>query len=184
MDSWGCERSVKEVDGEFESYVRTAAPALLRLAVLLTGSFRDGEELVQDALARVYLNWSRVSQAQYQDAYARRIMVNTHRRQFRRRRVQEILVRNPHDRPEPVDPALGSVEDRAGLLAALRALPVRQRAVVVLRCCEDLSEREVATLLGTQPGTVKSQLSKGLARLRANPTLGSAFIPTPGDTRG
>lgn len=111
------------VDGEFEAYVRMAAPALLRLAVLLTGNLSDGEELFQEALARVFLNWSRVSLAEYPDAYVRRVMVNTHRRRFRRQRVEEMLVRNPQDRSHPADRALGACRGQGRVGGGVEGTP-------------------------------------------------------------
>jgi RNA polymerase sigma factor (sigma-70 family) len=100
-------------------------------------------------------------------------MVNANARRFRRRRVHHVLLDTLPDRGEPSE-QLAAVEDRTGLAQALGALPARQRAVVVLRYCEDLSEQEVATLLRCPVGTVKSQAARGLARLRAHPALAPA----------
>ena len=103
------------------------------------------------------------------DAYQRRILVNTSNRRFRRHRVTE----QSGDPPEiAVEGPADLVGERAALLAALRELPPRQRAVVVLRYWEDLTDVQIATALGCSPGTVRSQLSRALAKLRESPVLG------------
>lgn len=154
-----------EEAAEFRDYVARRLPALARLAYLLTTQPADADDLVQAALTKVYVAWSRVRRSDDVDAYVRAVVVNTHRSLVRRRRVRETLVPFVPERANP-STALSSVDDRGGLAAALATLPPRQRAVVVLRYCEDLSEAQVAAALGCSVGTVKSQAAKGLAKLR------------------
>nr|MDT0665935.1 sigma-70 family RNA polymerase sigma factor [Micromonospora sp. DSM 115978] len=97
--------------------------------------------------------------------------VNANRRRFRRRRITETLVAALPEVPEYPHAGLWAVEQQDGVTAALSSLPARQRAVGVLRYCEDLSEAEVADVLGCALGTVKSQASKGLGKLRTHPAL-------------
>ncbi|WP_372517785.1 SigE family RNA polymerase sigma factor [Frankia tisae] len=164
-------------DGGFTAYFTPRAAGLLRFAYLLTGDAGEAEDLTQTTLTRVFVVWPRVRGHGRPDAYARRVMVNANAHRFRRRRVRQVLVDVPPERAQP-SPQLAAVEDRAGLAAALAALPPRQRAVVVLRYCEDLPEVEVAALLRCSVGTVKSQASKGLAKLRTHPALaGPAGAP-------
>ncbi|SQD99828.1 MULTISPECIES: SigE family RNA polymerase sigma factor [unclassified Parafrankia] len=163
---------------EFRAYFAARLPALLRLAYLLTGDAAEAEDLAQTALARTFVAWRKVRVCDSPDAYVRRILVNAHRRRFRGRRVVETLMPTVPDRLVGGSAGeLAAVEDRAGLAAALAALPTRQRAVVVLRYCEDLSEARVAEILGCSVGTVKTHASRGLARLRADPSLGTAMGP-------
>jgi RNA polymerase sigma-70 factor (sigma-E family) len=154
------------------------APRLLGLAYLLRGDATEAEDLTQIALARAFVAWRRVRDSDHPDAYVRRILVNANRRRFGRRRVTEDLVATV---PETAGPAGGftAVEDRAGLAAALATLPPGQRAVVVLRYCDDLSEDQVAKVLGRSVGTVKSQASRGLAKLRLHPALHSESVGLP-----
>jgi len=154
---------------DFSAFAVSRWPGLVRLAFGLTGDRWAAEDLAQATLARAYVAWRRVSQADDPDAYLRRILVNASNRRFRRRRVTE----QPGDPPETAveDPA-ELVSDRAVLLAALRQLPPRQRAVVVLRYWEDLTDAQIAATLGCSPGTVRSQLSRALAKLRESPALG------------
>lgn len=160
----------EERDVEFRAYFASRLPALLRLAYLLTGNAADAEDLAQTALARAFVAWDRVRTSDAPDAYVRRILINAHSRRFRRRRVGETLMSDvPDGVPHPG--GLAGVEDRVGLAAALAVLPTRQRAVVVLRYCEDLPEAQVAEILGCSVGTVKTHASRGLARLRADPAL-------------
>lgn len=154
-------------DDEFRDYFVPRLPGLLRFAYLLTGDFGEAEDLTQTALARTFRVWKRVRSHDRPDAYVRRVMVNANARRFRRRRPPQVLVAQPPDRPDRSS-ELGAVEDRAGLAQALASLPPRQRAVVVLRYCEDLADTEVASLLRCSVGTVKSQASRGLAKLRAH----------------
>jgi RNA polymerase sigma-70 factor (sigma-E family) len=154
--------SVRGLDADFEAFVVGRSPALLRTAVLLTGDRYDAEDLLQTALLRVARHWSRA--LDHPDAYTRRVLVNLAVDRTRRRR------RHPERLGDvPEQPGLTvriAVEDRDELLDALRALPARQRATVVLRFWEDLSVAETAGLLGCTEGTVKSATSKALARLR------------------
>lgn len=156
-------------DAEFQAYMAARWPVLVRTAFLLTGDRFLAEDLAQTALTRVYASWRRVRRADDVDAYVRRVLVNANSGRFRKRRVDEHLVPVPQDGRShvPHEP----IAQRSALMAALAELPPRQRAVVVLRYWEDLSEREVATVLGCAVGTVKSQAAKALARLRNSSVL-------------
>ncbi|MHA6761184.1 SigE family RNA polymerase sigma factor [Streptacidiphilus sp. PAMC 29251] len=154
----------EERDDEFHQFVTVAWPRLLRTAFLLAGERHTAEDLVQTTLERAFVAWWRVSRADDPDAYVRRILVNEHARRFRRR-LREHLVTSVPERA--AEGGFGRVDDRTALLAALAGLPPRQRQAVVLRYWEDLSESQVAAAMGCSVGTVKSQASKGVAKLRA-----------------
>jgi RNA polymerase sigma-70 factor (sigma-E family) len=149
----------------FRAYVAARSPALLRTAYLLTGSRADAEDLLQTALAKTYLAWDRIRDREALDGYVRRVMVNTQTSWWRRRKVDEYasdeLPERTSDRDATEDLALHDA-----LWTALGALPKRQRAMVVLRYYEDLSEAETAQILGVSVGTVKSATSRALAKLR------------------
>jgi RNA polymerase sigma-70 factor (sigma-E family) len=153
-------------DEEFREFMRSRWPGLVRLGYSLTGDWGAAEDLAQSALAKAYSYWSKVRQAQDPDAYVRRILVNANHGRFRRRRVAEHSV---EALPEVgVEDESASVDERSRLVAALQQLPPKQRSVVILRYCEDLSETQVAAVLGCSVGNVKSQASRALARLRAS----------------
>jgi RNA polymerase sigma-70 factor (sigma-E family) len=160
-----------DTDGgeDFSAFATSRWPGLVRLAFGLTGDRWLAEDIAQTALARAYVAWRRVSRADDPDAYLRRILINASHRRFRPRRVSE----QPGDPPEtPVDGPADLVGERDALLAALHELPPRQRAVIVLRYWEDLTDAQIAATLGCSPGTVRSQLSRALAKLRESPALG------------
>ncbi|WP_354437872.1 SigE family RNA polymerase sigma factor [Marmoricola sp. OAE513] len=156
--------------GEFAAWMEARQQKLLRTAYLLTGNVHEAEDLVQTALAKVYLAWDRVSAAQNVDAYARKILVNEHTSMWRRLWRQRETVSDTTTYDVPVD-----AQEYDGVGAALwesvKSLPERQRAVVVLRYYEQLSEKEAAEALGVSVGTIKSQSSRALDTLRAQ--LGS-----------
>jgi RNA polymerase sigma-70 factor (sigma-E family) len=156
-------------DAEFREYMAARWPVLLRTAILLTGDRHLAEDVAQTALTRVYASWRRVRRVDDIDAYVRRTLINAHRGRFRKRRVVEDLTAVVPDGQGP--DAHAAADQRAELLAALAQLPARQRAVVVLRYWEDMSETQVAEVLRCSVGTVKSQASKGLARLRNSDVL-------------
>ncbi|MET7374983.1 SigE family RNA polymerase sigma factor [Micromonospora arida] len=170
---------------EFDSFVRTRTPALLRSAYLLTGDQHLAEDLVQSALARTHRSWNRLHRAGNAEAYTRKTMYHLQVSWWRRRRVPESM---PGDLPEPRGG--GSVSDHAQqtslrltLKSALLRLSPKQRAVLVLRFFEDRSEAETADLLGVTVGTVKSQTAKSLAKLRAvAPELAELYV-LEGSTR-
>ncbi len=144
----------------FSEFVLARQAALLRTAYLLTGHAQDAEDLVQVALVKVVPQWRRISDNP--EPYVRRVIVNENISRWRRRRWRE------HPTGDLPD-VLAEATDHAELLAvrsALAALAPRQRAVLVLRYYEGLSEAEIASTLGIAPGTVKSQARDGLARLR------------------
>jgi len=157
----------------FEAYVAARQRTLLRTAVMLTGDVHAAEDLLQTALARLYLSWDRVRQDTSMDAYVRRIMVNQHtawwRRAWRRKELPVAMVRE--DAASPASPTTeGTVEgvaERDALWQHVHRLPPRQRAAVVLRFYEDLTEAQTAEVLGCAVGTVKSQTSRALHSLRA-----------------
>jgi RNA polymerase sigma-70 factor (sigma-E family) len=156
-------------DEEFSAFVAERRPELLRSACLLTaGDTHFAEDLVQTALARLYVAWPRVRRQGTQAAYAWRIIVNAHLDEVRRprwrreRSVPELPETSAGDQPDGLPAGL----DADRVKAALAALPAGMRAAVVLRHWLDLSVEETASLLGCTPGTVKSQTAKGAARLR------------------
>jgi RNA polymerase sigma-70 factor (sigma-E family) len=153
-------------DVEFESWLIAREPALQRTAHLLTGDVHTAQDLVQVTLAKLYLAWDRIQDRGSVDAYARKILLNEHRTAWRRpvRRREQVTDRIP-DRPLD-EPSYDG--QREAVWAFVASLPPRQRAVVVLRFYEQLTEPEIADLLGISLGTVKSQSSRALAALRAH----------------
>jgi RNA polymerase sigma-70 factor (sigma-E family) len=153
------------VDARLGDYVRGPWPALVRYATALCGDPTEAEELVQSALVRVALRWPFVRDKDNPDGYVRRAIVNGYLTTWRRLRSRETSMAEPPDVVVATDAAAG-VDDVVTVRRALAALPPRQRAVLVLRYLEDRSEQETADLLGCSVGTVKSQASKALAKLR------------------
>jgi RNA polymerase sigma-70 factor (sigma-E family) len=151
-----------EVAESFDELYDLHATRALRLAVLLVGDRDVAEDLVADAFARVLPHWRRGSVLDF-GPYLRTAVVNAFRARIRRdAREHDLAVP-----PAPADDDLAElIADRAALGAALRRLPDRQRAAIVLRYYEDLSERDVAELLGCPLGTAKASIWRGLARLR------------------
>jgi RNA polymerase sigma-70 factor (sigma-E family) len=149
----------------FEEYAGAAWPSLYRYAYLLTGSHADAEDLAQQTLVKAYRSWSRVAGAESPPAYLRRTLTNTYLSQRRpQKRRLEVLTDQP---PEPGPASDGGIEDRMTLWPQVKSLPPRQRAVVVLRYYEQLSEQEIAEVLGCSRGTVKSTAHHALNALRA-----------------
>ena len=148
----------------YEEYVGARWATLYRTAYLMTGNHADAEDVVQTALVKVYAAWSRVSAADSPDAYVRRVLTNTFLSSRRPLRVsRERLV---DQMPEVSAPPPGS-DDRLSIWPHVASLPPRQRAVVVLRYYEDLSEQQIADALGCSTGTVKSNASLALKSLKA-----------------
>jgi len=167
-----------ELEDRFQEFVRARWSHLVRTAYLLTGDVHHAEDLTQTALAKAYRSWRRVSGSDSPEAYVRRMLVTCNSDRFRKRRVRESLTDAPPERAGR-DESVARVDERGVLLGALAQLPPRQRAVVVMRYWEDLSEAEVAEVLGCSPGTVKSQASKGLAKLRTYPGLAQVMDRAP-----
>lgn len=156
------------MDDDFTAWAAGAEQPLLRSAYLLTGDLHRAEDLVQEALVKVALRWRRL-RAGYPTAYARRIIANDHVSWWRRH-GREVPVADVHDGAVAVVAAASVSSDPEAVLVvqkALARLTPSQRAVVVLRHFDDLSERETAEALGVSVGTVKSQNSAALARLRS-----------------
>ena len=149
-------------DDGFAPFMASALPSLLRFGHVLTGDRHAAEELVQESLVRTCARWRRIRHDE-PHAYVRRVMVNAWTSRWRRLGREVPL-------PEGWDAAARSEapawDERDRTLAALRLLPPRQRAVVVLRYYDDLSEKQVADVLGCSTGTVKSQASRALKTLR------------------
>lgn len=158
---------------EFDDFVRARTPALLRSAYLLTGDQHLAEDLVQSALARTHRAWRRLHRSGNAEAYARRTMYHLQVSWWRRRRVAEVMPGQLPERRVTGGEHPDGVATRLLLRDALSRLTARQRAVLVLRFYEDLSETQAAEQLGISVGAVKSQTSKALARLRERvPELG------------
>ena len=150
---------------DFRDWAVVRREPLRRAAFLMCGDWFLADDLVQDAMSRVFAVWDRVAERGDPDAYARRVVVNLlidqRRRPWRRREInREVL-------PEPRSAPSSSDDLRSDVLAALGKVPARQRAVLVLRFFEDRSVEDTAGILGCSPGTVKSQTSKGLSNIRA-----------------
>lgn len=147
---------------DFGAFVAARATTLLRVAYLACGDKAEAEDLLQTALERTYRNWDRVRHDS-PEPYVRRVIVNAAISRARRRAILSIIpMRTPPERAA----RSADVDLRHVLMDALRGLPPRQRAVIVLRYWEDLSEAQTAEVLGCTVGTVKSQASKAMAKLR------------------
>jgi RNA polymerase sigma-70 factor (sigma-E family) len=153
------------VDARLGDYVRGQWPALVRYATALCGDPTEAEELVQSALVRVAVRWPFVRDKDNPDGYVRRAIANGYLTTWRRLRSRETSVPEVPETATTADASTG-VDDVMTVRRALAGLPPRQRAVLVLRYLEDRSEQETAELLGCSVGTVKSQASKALAKLR------------------
>lgn len=158
-------------DEDFTEFVRAYSTRLLRFAEMLCGERHQAEDIVQHALMQCYPKWQRIDGEPM--AYVRRAVVNRFmsvaRRRWSRERpadpsAPEWIVEQPGD-------FAGDVDDRTAVLAALAALTPRERAVVVLRFSQDLSEADTAALLGIARGTVKSTCARALGKLRLSPDL-------------
>lgn len=156
-------------DADFREFVSARGRALLRSAYLLTGNLADAEDLVQSALAKTYQAWNRIEDRKALDGYVRRAMVNTHISWWRRHRVDEYPTDEIPD--QPAADTSGNSELRDTLQRAIDRLPQRMRAAVVLRYFEDMTEAEVADVLGVSQGTVKSTVSRAVAKLRTDADL-------------
>jgi RNA polymerase sigma-70 factor (sigma-E family) len=157
---------VQPTEQEFAELFRASWPRLYRLAYAVSGDRAAAEDDLQNAFAKVYAQWGRVHRADNPEAYVRRIVLNE---VLGGRRNGFLKRERPHGDVEPpgsvASPEAGVVV-RDAIWAAVRSLPPRQRAVVVLRYYEDLSEAEIAEALGCSRGTVKSQAASALATLR------------------
>jgi len=169
----------QEMEEEFREFVAARSSALLRTAYLLAGDWATAEDLLQTALTKTYLAWKRLGEIEAVEPYARRVLVNTATSWWRRRwhgeRPTEILPERAA--PDQIDEQL----ERDALWRHVKALPARQRAVLVLRFYEDMTEAQTAALLDISTGTVKSQTSRALntLRQRLGAEAAAAAIPTP-----
>jgi RNA polymerase sigma-70 factor (sigma-E family) len=171
---------VPHKDDQYVAYVAQSWSRLFRTAYALTGDYREAEDLLQTALLKIYAAWHRVDTADAPDAYVRRILVNQVISWRRRpRHHAEIVSDAPPE--QAVESHEAVVAESAAMWEALRQLPPRQRAVVVLRFYEDLSERDIADLMKVSPGTVKSQCSAALTKLRS--ALSTDVVDSTGDAR-
>jgi RNA polymerase sigma-70 factor (sigma-E family) len=155
----------------FDEFARARMRALLRFAHVLTGDRERAADLVQDALERTLMAWPRVQQKGDPEGYVRRAIVNRQVSVWRRRRRERLVA-------EPPESAYDDTARDRQLWDALATLPPRQRAVLVLRYYEDLTEADAAAVLGCSVGTVKSQASRGLARLRAQVRVDEEGVPS------
>jgi len=153
-----------------EDFIDRSSRPLLRTAWLLTGNWASAEDLVQTALLQSWQHWDSI-RSEAPELYVRRVLMNTFLTGQRRRWNHERPVAELPDRAA-VDESLG-IELRQVIGSALAGLPARQRAVVVLRYFNDLSEVQTAQVLECSVGTVKSQASRALAKLRSAPELAS-----------
>jgi RNA polymerase sigma-70 factor (sigma-E family) len=144
----------------FEEFTAARLPALLRYAMLLSGDREHARDLVQEVLARALVKWGRIGTIEEPYAYVRRMVTNEFLSWRRRRKLTTVPLDEAHEAatPEPDTP-----DDLRGLLGRL---PGRQRAVLVMRYYEDLTDDEIATALGCRVGTVRGYASRGLAALR------------------
>ena len=160
---------VGEPEG-FAQFVEARERALQRTAWLLTGDWALAEDLVQTALARAWPRWERIRRRDNPEIYVRRVMVNTWATWRRRRWRDELASAAVPDTPAAGDMA-AEVAMRAAVRGALGSLTGRQRAVLVLRVYDDLSEAQVAQVLDCAVGTVKSTMARAVAKLREDPRL-------------
>ncbi len=155
---------------QFTAWSRTRVARLHRVAFLLTGDWALAEDLVQEALERTAQNWTKIERLEHPDAYVRKVLVNQASSRWRRRWSSEVTTDRLPD--TPISDGSSDRAERAELVSALRSLPPRQRAAVVLRYFEQLSEAETAAALDCSIGTVKSTTHRALTALRKELTPG------------
>jgi RNA polymerase sigma-70 factor (sigma-E family) len=153
----------------FDALLHARSRPLLRAAYALTGDWAQAEDLLQTALTKTYLRWHALEDVEAGEAYLRRVMFTTYARWWRRKWRGEVPTAALPDR-DCHDP-YADADRREELRRALATLPSRQRAMLVLRFIEDMSEAHVAETLGVSVGTVKSTTSKALAKLRVREDL-------------
>jgi RNA polymerase sigma-70 factor (sigma-E family) len=156
---------------DFRDYVAARGSALLRTAVVLAGDRVEAEDLLQAALAKTYLAWDRINDRAAVDGYVRRAMVNTQISWWRRRKLEIYPTDELPDLPVDDGDHAGRSELHDALGRALERLPLRQRLAVKMRYYEDMSETEIAKELGVSVGTVKSTVSRAVAKLRDDSEL-------------
>jgi RNA polymerase sigma-70 factor (sigma-E family) len=159
----------------FAEYVSARTTALHRAAYLMVGDVGLAQDLVQEALVKTYIAWPRLRDSGAAETYTRKAITTTAIGWFRRKRW---AAERSSDRP-PDTPAPGhadGVADRTWLWQCLQRLPARQRVAIVLRYYEDLTEAQTAEAMGCAVGTVKSQVSAGLAKLRT--LVGDGVLPS------
>ena len=151
----------------FETFVAARGAALVRFAILLTGDDHRAEDLVQEALAKAYLRWSQIRRVDDPEVYVRRLILNGSRSWWRRRTNREVPVERAPDATAPGDLS-GDSAERDELWRLVAALPLKQRAVVVLRYYEDLDDAAIARVLECSQTTVRTHAMRALARLRGH----------------
>jgi RNA polymerase sigma-70 factor (sigma-E family) len=172
-------------DGDFTAYVETQIPSLRRVAFLLCQDWHRADDLTQTALTRLYVHWRRASQAENRDAYLRAILLNVYLAEQRTSWWKRTDPQPESDLDHEEPAGRGAAPDLDALLdlrAAMKDLPPRRRAAVVLRYYCDLTVEQTAELLGCTAGTVKSQTSKALAQLREALGPLSESRPAPAST--
>jgi RNA polymerase sigma-70 factor (sigma-E family) len=153
-------------DEDFTVFVTASSRRLLRTAYLICGDLDGAQDLLQTALERAYRRWGRIRRREVPEAYVRRIIVNAATDAWRTRRNVRIIEFDESQLPPLADAVMEGLPGRDALLACVRELPAGQRAVLVLRYFDDLTEVETARVLGCSVGTVKSQHARAIARLR------------------
>ncbi|MGH3742452.1 MAG: SigE family RNA polymerase sigma factor [Micromonosporaceae bacterium] len=148
----------------FEGFVNTRSQALLRYAYVLTGDPHDAADLLQEGLVRLRGAWTRVKKRDDPEGYVRQIMARHHISVWRRRRRERLVGEMPER--AYTEPGFDRAED-SGLWQSLATLPRRQRAILVLRYYEGLADEQIAVRLGISRGTVRSQASRALGKLRS-----------------
>jgi RNA polymerase sigma-70 factor (sigma-E family) len=151
-------------DDEFANFVNGRFTALQRFGYFLTGEWHLAEDLVQTSLTKVWFHRKSLRSGNALESYTRTVMVNTSAQWWRRKWKGETPTENLPELASPSE--FGTVEDRDQLLRVLATLPVRTRAALALRYFEDLPDAEIAKIMGCSATTVKSNVSRGLARLR------------------
>jgi RNA polymerase sigma-70 factor (sigma-E family) len=156
--------TARSMEIDFRDFIAARSAALFRGALVLTGSRETAEDLVQETLERAWPRWRTIAVMNSPDAYVRRIMVNLANDRWRRFR-RTVVYADDGDRAAAGD-EYARVDSRDQLVRALQALPMRMRTVVVLHYFHNLSDAEIAADLGISRGTVRSQLTRGMDRLR------------------
>lgn len=158
---------------QFDGFVREASPGLLRAAWLLVGDWPAAEDLVQTAFERTWPKWSKLGDDDQRRAYLHRVLTNAFLRGRRRRWTGEIAAADVPERASADE--VDAIEHRLSVLAAIRRLPPRQRAVIALRYLADLTEAQTAAAMRCSTGTVKGYTARALASLRVDPALIGLF---------